>query len=407
MTTTTRLAVVLWSALASATAQQAEAKAAPLLVNVTGACTGVAKDGPPVRVSLWLHDYRAEGSQLVRDARADAAGAFAFPAVPWLSGHDWGWSFFVLFARQGDRVGMLQLRGDTAASLPVAIALAKGITVRGTVRNDVGAPLAEARVHVAGLRRDGEPPRGQMVFFAEPVPAWATTTRADGTFTIDHVLPDWTLSIQAVHDQYVSTRVDATADQALEFALAPAALISGRVLHADGKPAVRVRVCAQGARDAHGWTTARTNDDGEDRLTGLPAAQYNIWAEAEDLTVVAIDSQPTTAGAETKVDDLVLIPGGLVVGRVIDVDTGKPVQPGSGADVAMYGPARPRSGAGCECSPIGADGTFRLRVAPGDSYVYLRQGEGWEPREGGSFDLTVAQGQTVVIEFKVRRHQRK
>jgi hypothetical protein len=39
--------------------------------------------------------------------------------------------------------------------------------------------------------------------------------------------------------------------------------------------------------------------------------------------------------------------------------------------VAHYGPARPRTGAAVTNTPINADGTYRLRVAPGRNYVYL------------------------------------
>lgn len=371
---------------------------------VAGVCTGFDRTAgaPPVRVSLWLHDYRRESAQLVRDARAGADGAFSFADVPWLEPFDWGYAFYLLVARQGERIGVRQLRAATAADGKVEVALAPGERIAGTVRDMAGNPLAGARVHLLGmLRAVDDQPVGDFVFGAEPWPWWTTTTAADGTFAL-HPLPvGWTYAVEAVHERCARTRVDQPAGAAFDFQLAPAAVLTGRVLDAAGKQAVRVRVAVQGAGDHHGWATAHTGDDGTYRVLGLLPGVYNVWAEAPDLVVTAHDSIRADVG-ENALPDLVLIAGGFVVGRILDASTGQPVQPGPTADVAVYGPSRPRSGAAVDVAKVRPDGTYRLRVAPGDNFVYLRCGDGYEAVGQGEI-VEVAAGRERVVDFTVQR----
>jgi hypothetical protein len=162
-----------------------------------------------------------------------------------------------------------------------------------------------------------------------------------------------------------------------------------------------------------------TDADGHYRLESLSTGEYNIWAQADDWAVNAIDSFKAVAGQACTAPDLQLVRGGLIVGRVIDEASGLPVDMEQDSrltkhfhrpDVAFYGPARPRSGAACECVPIERDGSFRLRTAPGGTYVYPRMGpfDEWElsaqippPNHDGMTE--VAEGQTVEIEFRVRK----
>lgn len=91
---------------------------------------------------------------------------------------------------------------------------------------------------------------------------------------------------------------------------------------------------------------------------------------------------------------------------MLDAATGKPVQPGATGDVAIYGPSRPRSGAGCAISPVRPDGTFRIRVAPGSNYLYLRPGAGFAEVGTGNYTLEVAPGEEKQVEFRVSEQAR-
>ncbi|HEX5050912.1 MAG TPA: carboxypeptidase regulatory-like domain-containing protein [Planctomycetota bacterium] len=378
--------------------QHPEPSTTPALVHaVRGAVTGVdAASKKPVRVTLWLHDYRREAATIVADVRAAADGTFEFAAVPWLAAHDWGFAFFTVIARQGDLVAAVLLRGEGAAQDSVPVALRPAVTLRGRVTAQNGEPVAGAAVRLQGMV-DGD----RYLFFAETPPFWTASTATDGSFAIAGVPAGWKYSVTCKAEKFATGRIDQADDAPFDLELGPGAVLTGRVTLANGEPAVRARVCAQGIK-AHAWCTARTDDHGVYRLVGLPDDAYNVWTDIEDLTCVALDSQPVALGEETRAPDLVAIAGGFFVGRVLDAATGKPVQPGATADVAIYGPSRPRSGAGCDISPVRPDGTFRIRVAPGSNYIYLRAGAGFAEVDPANFTIDVAEGAEQVVEFRVR-----
>lgn len=103
---------------------------------------------------------------------------------------------------------------------------------------------------------------------------------------------------------------------------------------------------------------------------------YNIWAEANDRMPLAVKAIAAEPGRTVDTADIRLVKGGFVVGTVFDTTTSKPLR--SDRDhrtaVAHYGPARPRTGAAVTSTAINADGTYRLRVAPGRNFVYLMSG---------------------------------
>ncbi|MCB9886935.1 MAG: carboxypeptidase regulatory-like domain-containing protein [Planctomycetes bacterium] len=380
---------------------------APPKATITGTCTGLdqAVDSP-ARVSLWLHDYRSEGAQLVADTRADVGGTFTFPEVPWLHGHDWGYSFYVLVARQGDRVALLQLRKDDAAAQPLQLALGKGVAVHGTVKDAAGHALSGARVHLAGVTREiaGEQ-FGERVFFAEPMPPWLATSTGDGSFTLAGLPPGWNYELRCEHPGHVRARLEQPHDESFDFELPRAATLHGKVMLETGGPAARVKVCAQSVGGStYTFATARTDENGRYALDTLPEGYYNIWAQAENLTVVALAGQQATEAQTDELADLVLVSGQRITGVVVDADTGEPVQPGASGDVAMYGPARPRTGGGCEVARIGSDGKFALRAPPGKVHIYLRSSHaGWNSVGPSAYDLVIEAGTDQEVVFKVRR----
>ena len=73
--------------------------------------------------------------------------------------------------------------------------------------------------------------------------------------------------------------------------------------------------------------------------------------------------------------------------------------------VGSYGPSRPRSTGSCISVPTDEKGAYRMRVAPGSSYVYYQGGTAEYPfSEEGSFEIDVAEGQTVKApDLRVKR----
>jgi hypothetical protein len=191
-----------------------------------------------------------------------------------------------------------------------------------------------------------------------------------------------------------------------------ASTISGRVVYADtGLPAVGVRVWAQanrgevlGRRATEGLTM--TDSDGRYQLVNLSPANWNIWAEANAWTVVAIDSLPVVAGQDVKDADLRLIKGGFIKGRVVDAATGKPMTWAGGMhiQIGVYGPMRPRSGPAVVGQPVDSKGEFRIQVPPGKSYPYIMSvhpGKVSGARKYSEEGVDVEDGKETVIEFSL------
>ena len=193
--------------------------------------------------------------------------------------------------------------------------------------------------------------------------------------------------------------------------LEPAAVVEGRVVDAENeKPAAGVFVQYTGI-NSRSFGAVLTDADGRYRLDALGYGNYNIWAVKDGYTMRAIDSLEAIPGTTKTAADLRLVRGGFIVGHVRDAETGRPVYPSDAEappwhvpDVAMYGPARPQSGGACESAPIQKDGSFRLRAAPGSNHVYLRIfGRLLKAVPPAAMDVDVADGQTVTIDFKVRK----
>jgi hypothetical protein len=349
---------------------------------------------------LWLHDHERNAVMLVRDGMADASGAFAFRDVDWLRDEDWGSRFFVLVARQGEaQVGVVPLRGKDVDPRKLVIPMRVQSAVRGIVRDDGGTAVAGALVRVFYMQLDTT----SGVALAEATPPWKATTRNDGTFVLAGVPADTALTLLVEHPDFAQTRIEVARgdrESQHEAVVTPGARIAGRVRHADGRPAVRVRVQCQGTQQSS-WGETTTDDEGRYELRSLVAEPYNVWAVADGLTVVAHDSLPTAAGERTEAGDLVLIQGGFVTGRFVDAATGEPVSV-EGCYVGVYGPSRPRSGAAIVGARAQRDGTFRLRVAPGSNYVYVAaQLPGLEgPRD---FTVDIVEGRETKVEFRVRQ----
>src|SRR6202035_2345357 len=103
-----------------------------------------------------------------------------------------------------------------------------------------------------------------------------------------------------------------------------------------------------------------------------------------------------------------LIKGGVVKGRVIDDATGKPVirEDGEYLDVQLQGPSQPRSGAGVGVVEIKKDGTFEVRLPPGENWLALRTDNSGETFDVTGHDggyITVPNGGEVEGEYHVQR----
>lgn len=179
--------------------------------------------------------------------------------------------------------------------------------------------------------------------------------------------------------------------------LAPAAVISGRVLDFDtGEPAGEVSVVASGmlpATESEAASaiplnvsnhTAKTRTDARGRyqFKNLPAANYDVWAQPatqdwKDAEWVsqAVGPVEAKAGAAVDAPDLAIGPGGVVRGQLMDGATGEALKP-SDERATVRIVQEPVEGAPRQYGlnqnvPVAADGSFVARVFPGKSRLHV------------------------------------
>ncbi|HUV64070.1 MAG TPA: carboxypeptidase regulatory-like domain-containing protein, partial [Sedimentisphaerales bacterium] len=387
--------------------------------SISGRCLDA--NGQPLsnaQVMVYCRDSGQNSVTRVAQSRTDSEGRFRLGPITPPTEEDQGHkSYFVLVPANGHGPawGAVNLYEETIE--PLELTAHNSAAVSGRVVTEDSKPVAGAQVWVRGIisaEATDEPLSAVNRFSTHvPLPGWSATTDSDGSFRIAGI-PDATrIQLFVSHRDFAGSIVHVKAGSHAKIIVQPGAAITGRVLYGKtGKPAAGVVVGVQGVEHISipaGWMAtgglAVTDEQGRYRLESLPGGKYNVYPEAEDLTVVALDSFEVKPGEVRETPDLVLIEGGFIAGRVIDEATGKPVKPGQHSDVAIYGPSRPKSGAAVEISRIREDGSFRIRVAPGSNYIYLRPREDWGR---GRINLRspwvdVAEGQTVEVEFKVRK----
>lgn len=187
------------------------------------------------------------------------------------------------------------------------------------------------------------------------------------------------------------------------------AVVVGRVVYENGKPAVNVPVVAVMQRKAQ-WqlikgaglgmtnfndepgvsrwpqlrgvmqTLATTQADGTYHLNGLTTAPYNLMVAAssnyggflkapDGWIATAVEGAWSKEGQVTRrTRDIVLTRGGTIEGQVVDKITGQPL---AGVNIAHNGPHCPASGDRVMFAISDQAGRFSCRVAPGTTELYI------------------------------------
>jgi hypothetical protein len=186
------------------------------------------------------------------------------------------------------------------------------------------------------------------------------------------------------------------------------AVLTGRVVYSDGRPATGIPVLALIQRQAQ-WEFLRahnlalknfrdkgaderwkaisgamiaravTQSNGTFRLTGLTTAPYNLnvstrakgglTESASGAVAVALEGVWAKSGQVVRcARPLVLRRGALVEGRVVAKETGLPL---GGVTVAYIGPQMPASSDSAVMVTTGPDGRFRARIPAGTTGFYI------------------------------------
>ena len=282
--------------------------------------------------------------------------------------------------------------------LPETVTLSQKIgTLLGRVTDEQGRPIKGALVSGASF---GFEPIQQIL---------AAETDEKGRYAISDMQAfqsnsDARIYFWVNHPDYPQTRASySSIPSDVDVTLPKGGVIEGTVTDAvTGMPAASTPVVVQGVK-GRGSAMTKTDTQGKYRLVLTPDL-YNIRATGKDRTCFCVDSFDVRNGAKSQVN-LELIEGGLIVGRVTD-ESGKPLSRlgATRIQIGHHGPAFPRSGAAVGGTRVEEDGSYRLRVAPGDNYPYIMHDVSTErsPRSAFKHDpIRVAPGQEVQLEMTV------
>lgn len=183
--------------------------------------------------------------------------------------------------------------------------------------------------------------------------------------------------------------------------LVPGRNVTGRIVDADGRPAVSLDVAAgrgtgnEWQREVGAATGPRTGRDGRFRVQDLPPREVVLavgtrpgWNAGDPLAPVAVPVPDGEPGSETDLGEILLPPVVLLTGRVVD-EEGDPV---GAADVWVPSPDLPRLLGGARTDESGA---FALRI-PDVPGVLLRA-RGPDGRRGAAEPDPAGEGMTIVV----------
>ncbi|MEZ5964280.1 MAG: carboxypeptidase-like regulatory domain-containing protein [Planctomycetota bacterium] len=257
--------------------------------------------------------------------------------------------------------------------------LEAGVAVAGRVEDDLGQPIAGARI--AAMPVLDVPVIGDVSGMTNPqvLAQAAANSRcvsdADGRFRLPGLRPDETVTLVAQetdHAPKTESKVRAGSEDA-RIVLPRLATVTGRIVDADSAAAVAtfdlevVTSMFMGMEQVVASQRARASEDGRFRLRVSPGRQsLRVTAPGYGRATTALQSEP---GSEQDVGDIALAASSFIAGRVVDeAGNGVPgarvqVKRGGIMDQAIFAVM---SGATTDHTTTDIDGRFRLDdVTPG------------------------------------------
>lgn len=380
-------------------------------VTVGGHCMNGHLPIVGARLRLLRIYSSSESLELVALARSRADGQFTFADVPVQPTEDstisWRYAIMATAPARGSALRFVESHSDVRLKMPPAA------TLHGRVTDGEGRPVGGASVWAMAPVDD--PVDGIM----------AATTDADGRFEItdmpksDGIEPGpngvefhITSYLRADHPKFGRSLAPYRGTPGeVNIVMQLGSTIRGMVFdEVRGPPADGVVVSMQAVGDHAdafnrgivGWRQTRTDAQGRYEIPSVAPGVYNIWADAKDRTCAAVDSLEIVAGEPIQVPPLRLVEGGWIEGEVLDA-RGAPLSTGANGRplrVTLQGPSRPTSGTGRHSVPVDADGSFRLRAAPGENLVNVVHLSDDEQAEAPR-SIRVENGRTVRVLFRV------
>ncbi|HEX8833332.1 MAG TPA: carboxypeptidase regulatory-like domain-containing protein, partial [Abditibacteriaceae bacterium] len=287
------------------------------------------------------------------------------------------------------------------------ISLEKGKSVSGVVTDAGGKPVAGANVQLRYVM-------GKNFVWLQSLPiqtTYSASTDANGEWTLHDIPTTGTAQFELNDPAYVRVTCELSLNPgsvAPPLIARPGANLTGRAVDEAGRPVAGIRISAQGQNGSYGWAESTTDADGRYKLTGLGSGAYNVTPDQKEdsaLTAAAIEGAKAREGHTVALADLVLTPGALIQGTVVDDESGEPIP---GIHIGAHGPHRPRSSAAVDVAYTGADGKYSMRVPPGKNFPYVMgiNSEHLYPENSSPsklMEIELAKGETKTLNFRLKR----
>lgn len=288
--------------------------------------------------------------------------------------------------------------------------LEKTRTVSGLVTAPDGAPVANARVVLVRIAWDAKAEKDDLWVRNSRFKAdYAARTDANGRWEISAVPASSTSANFALDDPlFAYTMVRADGPEAKTIVATKATTIRGRVVDEAGKPVSGITVTVPGLmlNQAGGHEKTVTAEDGSFTLESLPKGLYSVAPIADIARGLVGRLQDEVRGGEgevTTVPDLLMTPGVVVQGTVVDADTGVPVK---GAGVSAFSSPNQRLNYTPTASRTDENGAFSVRVLPGKTLIRVSAapvsflvGDG-SPEGGQTLDITANGDNKLTLKLK-------
>jgi len=345
-------------------------------------------------VTIVRYDDRG-GAQPValKSVVTDRFGLYHVPAPD--TGHD----VWQTIADSGERIGFGIPAHDTRLLAPTRIAL--------RLVDPSGKPMPNVTIKPAGFAGIGSYGNMLQSLQAGCPKRLEVTSDSDGQAVLTGLPGGCSTAFEVLGQQYTPILGGENTVHLSSGAKTPPrtihlvrpATVKGTLVYAySGTPAVGVRIGAQSIGVTR-WTEAVTDDHGRYRLIGLLPGQYNIGIDEScealrnEWVAAALPDLTIDAGQNMTAQPMKLVRGGWVEGTATFRKSHKPIV---GEQVGVYGPAHPQTSPWVEAQVIGADGHFRLRVPPGDQYVYVMTAN--DAQNG--VDIKVTEGATAHVDLE-------
>ncbi|MEQ1894617.1 MAG: sigma-70 family RNA polymerase sigma factor, partial [Planctomycetota bacterium] len=202
--------------------------------------------------------------------------------------------------------------------------------LHGRVVDPTGAPVADALLSWNDPLGRVEHPQGGD--FESPS-LLTTTSAADGSFTLENIVRG-TQVLLAFKEGFALGALKPGEEDGVEFVLRHGTTLSGRILTADGRPAVGVRVATEPIHKSSEWAAVlsaydplrrgfpeatRTDADGRYRLACVNPGLRTLWAGGESELGVATETVALEEGVEGTWDATLAGGRGLRL-RLVDED---------------------------------------------------------------------------------------